>query len=245
MIESVDGIVISETNYNETSKIINIITKEHGKIGVLSKGCRTIKSPLRSVSTKLTYATFQIRYKSGSKVSTLTSADVIKEFKNIISDITKISYASYILELTDQVMSQTDNKDIFDLLINAFLKIEEGIDPVIIANIVELKLLDYLGVKPDTSRCVVCGSIHDIVTIDAYKGGYLCKNCYTNERLVSEKTLKLLQMLSLVDLERVTKIKISEPVKKELNSFIDDYYDRYTGLYLKSKQLLKNLRLLG
>ena len=60
MTESVEGIVVSETNYSETSKIINVITKE-GTIGLLSKGARTIKSPLRSVSTKFTYATWWIR----------------------------------------------------------------------------------------------------------------------------------------------------------------------------------------
>ena len=31
-------------------------------------------------------------------------------------------------------------------------------------------------------------------------------------------------------------------VKRELNEFIDDYYDRYSGLYLKSKMFLKNLQ---
>ena len=29
-LEEVEGIVTSETNYSETSKIINVITKEHG-----------------------------------------------------------------------------------------------------------------------------------------------------------------------------------------------------------------------
>ena len=52
MIE-VEGIIVSETNYSETSKILNIITKKYGLIGVISKGCRNLKSPLRSVSNKL------------------------------------------------------------------------------------------------------------------------------------------------------------------------------------------------
>ena len=29
--------------------------------------------------------------------------------------------------------------------------------------------------------------------------------------------------------------------KKEINDFLDMYYDRYTGLYLRSKTFLKNL----
>ena len=38
-IEKVTGIVLSDTNYSESSKILNVLTKEHGKIGIISKGC--------------------------------------------------------------------------------------------------------------------------------------------------------------------------------------------------------------
>ena len=34
---------------------------------------------------------------------------------------------------------------------------------------------------------------------------------------------------------------ISDNVKKELDMFINEYYDRYTGLYLKSKNFIKDL----
>ena len=62
-IEKVTGIVLSDTNYSESSKILNVLTKEHGKIGIISKGCRNLKSSLRSVSSKLTYGYFNIYYK--------------------------------------------------------------------------------------------------------------------------------------------------------------------------------------
>ena len=98
-MEEVEGIVVSETNYSETSKILNVITKEHGLIGIISKGCRSLKSPLRSASAKLTYGKFMIYYKEG-KLSTLTEVNIINPFKKLKKDITKISYASYLLELS-------------------------------------------------------------------------------------------------------------------------------------------------
>ena len=96
---------------------------------------------------------------------------------------------------------------------------DSGFDSDIITNIVELQLLDFLGVKPYLNGCAVCGSPTDIVTISSYAGGYLCKNCYHDEPLVSTKTLQMIRMLSMVDLEKVTKIKVSAQVKKELNQF--------------------------
>ena len=51
-IEEVEGIVLSETNYSESSKILNILTKEYKVIGVISKGCRNIKNKLELLVEK-------------------------------------------------------------------------------------------------------------------------------------------------------------------------------------------------
>ena len=48
-------------------------------------------------------------------------------------------------------------------------------------------------------------------------------------------------MYTLVDINKISKLDINKDVIFEVNNFIDDYYDRYTGLYLKSKSFLKNL----
>ena len=98
-IESFEGIIISETNYSESSKILNVLTDKYGQIGIMSKGCRNIKSKLRGVSRKLIYGTFNVYYKPNG-LSTLISIDVINSFSKTLMDLEKISYASYVLDLT-------------------------------------------------------------------------------------------------------------------------------------------------
>ena len=240
-MKEVEGIVISETNYSETSKILNVLTEEYGIIGVISKGCRNLKSPLRSVSSKLTYGKFIIYYKK-DKLSLLKEVSIINPFNNLKTDITKISYAAYLLELSSQVYKQNNNKEILKLLIAALTKIDEGFDPQIIMNILELKYLNYLGVMPIIDSCAVCGSKENIRTLSSYKGGYICKNCYTNEQIVSDKTIKLIRMFYYVDISKISTLEISPSSKNEINIFLNDYYDRYTGLYLKSKKFIRDLQ---
>ena len=48
-------------------------------------------------------------------------------------------------------------------------------------------------------------------------------------------------MLKYVDISKISKLELSDVVKNEINSFINEYYDMYTGLYLKSKSFLKNI----
>ena len=243
MIESIKGIIIKEKSYSETSKIIDVITKEHGIISILAKGAKTLKSPLRSSSTKLTYGNFNIVYKEG-KLSTLKEIDVINYYKNIKKDIIKISYASYILELVEQVIKQTNNDDVYDNLIASLEKIEAGLNPQIITNILELKCLKYLGVMPIIDRCAICAN-ESIITISSDAGGYLCRNCRKEETIVDEKTIKLIRMFYYVDIGKIDKIEISNKVCEEINFFLDNYYDRYTGLYLKSKKMIEKLSKAG
>lgn len=241
MIENVEGIILNTRNYNDTSKILDIFTKKYGVIGVIAKGCKSLKSNLRSVTDKLTYATFTIYYKK-DKLSILTEASIINNFSNIKKDIEKISYASYLLDLTNQVYKQNNSTDLYDYLISALNKINEGFNNLVITNIIELKYLDYLGIMPNLDGCIVCGS-KNVVTLSSDKGGYLCKNCHTNEPISSDKAIKLVRMYYYVDIDKISKLDLSKDVINEVNNFIDDYYDRYTGLYLKSKNFLKNLNI--
>lgn len=239
-ITRVKGIVLSEMPYKESSKLLNIVTKEYGVVGVIAKGAKSMKSKLRSVTTKLTYAEFQINYKEG-KLSTLICADVINPLYNIKNNLLKISYASYILELTNQVLKENNNGEIFNILLSTLLKLEEGLDEGILSNIAELKYLSYLGISPNFDSCAICSSTK-ILTISSEKGGFICQNHHTNERIVNPKTLKIIRMLYYVDIDKITKLEVSNEVKEEINNFINEYYDRYTGLYLKTKEFLKTVR---
>lgn len=243
MIERIEGIIIREKSYSETSKLITLISFEHGVINLLARGAKTLKSPLRSRTTVLTYGYFNITYKE-DKLSILKEVDIIDFFKNIKRDINKISYASYILELVEQVVKQTLNVDLFSVLIASLKKIDEGMDPLVITNILELKCLSFLGVMPILDKCSLCGN-ENVITISADHGGYICKNCRVDETIVDERTLKLIRMFYYVDISKIDKLEISNKIKEEINFFLSSYYDRYTGLYLKSKKFIEKLSRVG
>ena len=72
-MDKVEGIVVSEIDYRDTSKIINVLSP-NGLIGMIAKGCKSPKSVLRSCTDKLTYGNFYIKYKE-NKLSTLNNFD--------------------------------------------------------------------------------------------------------------------------------------------------------------------------
>lgn len=239
LIKKLEGIVISETAYGDSSKIINVLTKEHGIIGIMAKGAKSLKSKLRSGTDRFTFGFFHVYFKE-NKLSTLSNVDIIDSFKNIKSNIELLSYLNYIVELTTQVVKQNYNELIYENLIKTILKINEGFSPLIMTNILEAKFLDYLGVGLNFDSCVKCGKKSNIVTLDGDAGGYLCKNCLDQQSvLISTKALQLFRMYYYVEIDSISKLDITLSVQNEINHFLDKYYDRYTGLYLNSKSFLK------
>lgn len=244
MRDLIEGIIISEKSYSETSKIINILTKDYGIIGCIAKGAKGLKSNLRVGTMKMTYGYFSMNYRE-DKLSVLTNVDVIDNLNFIRKDIMRTSYASYIIELADQVMRQNKESIVYGLLIQSLLKINEGYDSQVIVNILELKYLEFLGVMPILDACSMCGSKVSIATICGSRGGYVCTKCLTNEKIVSEKTIKLIRMFYYLDISKIDKLDISLEIKKEIDEFLDEYYELYTGLYLKTKQFLKKINKVG
>lgn len=240
MLEKVTGLIVRTTNYGESSLVIQLYTKEHGIIGVIGKGVKSLKSRLRSFVMPFTYGYFYIYYKEG-KLSTLKDVDVIDVLARIHEDITLIAYLNYIAELSVQVYKESESNSIFSLMITGVLKINEGLDPTVITNILEVKYLPFLGVGMNLDECVSCGSKSEIVTIDGDRGGLICKNCYQKERIVKPKTIQLLRMYFYVDLKSISKLDIKSENTLEINQFLMTYYNRYTGMYLQSKDFLKKI----
>lgn len=239
MLLELEGFILSEMPYGETSKIINVLTKEKGLISIMCKGAKSMKSILRASTQVFTYGTFSVYYKE-DKLSTLSSVDIINPLKNIRADLLKISYITYISELTTQVVKQTP-ENVFEMFIDIVLKIESGLDPVILTNILELKYLPLLGVGLNLDSCIKCGNKTNIVTVDASYGGLICKDCFQNEIIVDKKIIQLLRMYYYVDIKSITSINVKDEYKKVINHFISDYYDSFTGLYVYSKKFLEQL----
>ena len=238
-IISTDGIVVSSIPFKESSRIINILTKDMGIVGCIVKGCKSLKSKLRLPSEKFAYGTFHFYYKENG-LSTLIEADIKNYFINIKSDIMRISYMSYLCELATNVFRESNNNEVYEILINALLKIEDGFDSKIITNIVEMQYLNYIGISLCLDSCVNCGSTK-VVTLSTSRGGYICSNCRNNEPILDGKILKLLRLYNYVDISKISNLALDSEVSNAIDRIISDYSEAYSGVTVKSKKFLKEI----
>ena len=102
--------------------------------------------------------------------------------------------------------------------------------------IVEMKLLDYLGVSLNLDECALCGNKEGLITIDISIGGVICKDCYSDGYIMNSKALHLMVLLKKVNIEKLETLEITdEDIFKEIDKFIYEYYTSYTGIYIKKK----------
>ena len=240
MQTEVEGIVLKETLYSETSKVIQVLTKEFGLVSMIAKGALSMKSNLRSLTIPFLYGKFDITYKK-DKLSTLKSGKIIKLYGSGIADLKLYAYMSYLSELTYNVLKENNNSEMFNILKDGLDKIYDNFDPEVIKNIIEFKYLEYLGITPNFNVCQKCNEKKDFYAIDGKNGGFICHDCYTNEELIPSNFPKIVDRFINVDIKTIKEIKLKDSDKKIINTFLKEYYEKYSAVYINSLKFLSEI----
>ena len=236
-----EGIVLKETRYSETSKVLQIITKDYGLISVIAKGALSPKSNLRSLTIPFLYGKFNINYKK-DKLSILKGGNLIKLYGSSKGDLRLYAYLSFLSEITYSVLKENNNKDIYNIYKAGLDKLDEGLDYEVIKNIILFKYLKYLGIEPNLDVCSKCNTNTDFIAIDGKRGGYICSSCYHNERKIPDNFPKIINRFISVDINDIKEIKLKPEDAKIINEFLEEYYETFSAVYVNSKVFLSQFK---
>ena len=93
------GIVLRTTDWSETSRIATLWTREFGRVRVLAKGGRRLRSAFESALDLLTVCDIVFLRKSTGSLDLLTEARVVKRFPRLRVDLQALYGAYYVAEL--------------------------------------------------------------------------------------------------------------------------------------------------
>ncbi|MFQ3542739.1 DNA repair protein RecO [Halobacillus rhizosphaerae] len=245
MLEKVEGIVIRTRDYGETHKIVTMMTREKGKIGVMARGAKKPKSRTSSVTQPFIHGMYLLQI--GSGLGSMSQGEMMTSLRSVREDIVKTAYASYLAELTDRhIEEKQPDPFLFEQLLQSYIWIAEGKDPEIISYIYELKMFKKAGFAPQLDQCVNCGNPEGPFSFSIREGGFLCVRCKhldPDSRGLTEPLSKLLRLFLHMDIKRLGQVSMKEENKKFLRQLMDEYYDQYGGYFLKTKKFLKQLDL--
>src|SRR5699024_4077047 len=151
------GVILRTQDYGETHKIVAIFSKKIGRISAIARGAKKPKSKMASVTQPFIEGQFLVYISSG--LSTIRQAEIIDSNRKIREDFIKTVYASYIAELTNQILGEKVQEPfIYDQFVHTLKRINATADPRIPVLMYELKLYQKAGYAPILDRCVNCGS---------------------------------------------------------------------------------------
>ncbi|MCG1008981.1 DNA repair protein RecO [Salinicoccus sp. ID82-1] len=247
MIYQQKGVMIRQASYSESSRIITVLTEDGSQVPLMSRGFNKPKSPFIVLRQGIKEALFT--YNRFKGIGTLNEVDVIQPFKKVNGDFTVYTYGSYIMELITRALEEDMKQDSFyRLLIRSLGLLEAESEPAGVTAFTAIKMLPYYGGQINVDECAVCKA-RDRSLFTHYSFSHhsvICSRCADEETVrravpVSNRVLYLAGYMKHVPIDNVESVNISKENGRLLLSFIEMIYDEYTGVYFKSRRLIKSM----
>lgn len=235
-MEQIEGIVLKQMNYKESSKIIYVYTPK-GKVSVLVHGSNKPKSPYLNLVRVFSHVKLFV---SGKELKTLRDGEVIDYYTDISEDLDKYTYGQHLMEVIYYFSEhEHDHEKLFAFLVKILDKMASEKEVGIYVMMAELKLLYLLGVQPLFRHCVYCHKDQGLA-FSLKDGGMVCPDHREGSKY-NQSTIDLMQILYYYDLQHPTEIHANLNDLIALRGLIDSYYEYHLNYRSRARKMLKNI----
>jgi DNA repair protein RecO (recombination protein O) len=194
--EKAEALVLRTTDWSESSRIATLWTRELGKVRVVAKGGKRLRSSFDNALDLLTVCSIVLLRKSTGNLDLLTEARVVRRFPRLREDLEALYAAYYMAELLADWTEEYDpHPALFDEVVNTLAEIGSGSGVVqgIGSRVVrfEMVFLRELGYRPVLDQCANCQRTLEgpDFAFSPPAGGLICRFCRVDRREVRPLSL--------------------------------------------------------
>lgn len=241
------AIVLRHADWGEADRLVTLYTREQGKMRAVAKGARKITS--RKAGHLEPFTQVKLQLSRGRDLFIVTQADTIEAYLPLRENLLLTGYASYVVELLDRFVYEEEsaNPTLFRLLADTLKRLAEGIDTWLSVRYYEMRLLDFLGFRPQLFECANCG--REIQAEDQFfsfnLGGVICPRCgqgLPHLKPISVETLKYLRHFQRSSYGEAARARPGQEVRGEAENLMQAYFTYLLERELNSPGFLKNVR---
>ena len=212
---NIQAIILNRYAFRENDSKVLVYSKERGKMFLLARGTRSIKSKMAGHLEPFCLSSLMIaRGKQHNYIGGAKSSNCFRGLKN---DLEKLEIAGQAFAILNKIIKEHEVDQELFFLINDFLEVLSEINKNINYNLFLhafiLKLICRLGYRPEFYSCVICrkninpnGNYFDFK-----KGGLICEKCNKNKNLtIEENSIKLLRFLIKQDFKNIVKLRVNK-----------------------------------
>jgi DNA repair protein RecO (recombination protein O) len=243
----VHAIVLRHADWGEADRLVTLYTREQGKMRAVVKGARKITSRKAGHLEPFTHVKLQLS--RGRDLFIVTQADTVDAYLPLRESLVLTGNASYAVELLDRFVyeEESPNPTLFRLLAETLKRLAEGVDPWLAVRYYEMRLLDFLGFRPQLFECANCE--REIKAEDQFfsysLGGVICPRCgqgLPHLKSISVDTLKYLRHFQRSNYGESARARPSPEVRAEAENIMQAYFTYLLERELNSPGFLKSVK---
>lgn len=195
-----EAIVLGRVDYSETSQVLVLLTREHGKVRAIAKGIRRGTKARFAAGVDLLDLGFVVvssRQERGATLANLTEWKQARSLSGLREKLFRVHAAQYMAEITGHLTEDWDpHEELFDELTSALIDLSDASEPLELTVRYQLALLSAIGGMPRFEACVLCGRQDDLTHFSSFEGGLVCRHCEAGQvekRELSPATLVVLR----------------------------------------------------
>ena len=244
-IYKTEAIVLKHFPYGEGDYILTLYTPNLGKIRLMAKGARKIRSKLGGHIEPLMHSALLVR--KGTNLDAINQAELLDGYRSIREDLERLSQAMYFCELLDKITPDEEpHHHLFKLLQETLDILSENPQQMLIPYF-QMKLLQETGFMPELYTCIECNiniqpNRHRFL-ID--RGGIICEQCRPAGPVpipISLQALKVLRFLqSGESFIAVSKLHLRTKTIGELDKLLTTFINHILDSDVKSYRFLNEV----
>lgn len=148
MISHTEAIIFRSVDYQESSKIVTMFTREHGKIALMVRSAKKPKSKFSGLIEIGNILEIVYYYKASRSVQILTEASYAEKAKNLRLDFKKMATMTSAIELIGQLLHDNEvNEPLFDFTKKMLLWLDTAdIHPPMMFPYLQVRLAELTGI---------------------------------------------------------------------------------------------------
>jgi DNA repair protein RecO (recombination protein O) len=199
-----EAILLKKTKYGDSSLILQLYSKDLGRISAIVKGARSSKSKIGSKIDLINQVEVVLYNKDEKDLQLITQVNLINHFPKIKEELDKLKYASAVCEL---ILKLTPDHDVNDKIYRGSVRIlnlindSKNSEAFLFARYL-LFFIKEIGFEISLDHCSNCGVKFGKHSGNAfnYGSGIICENCNEDKMIsfqLSEELFNLLKCLTI------------------------------------------------
>lgn len=235
----------------EADRLLTVLSRDQGKLRVNAKGARKVASRKGGHIELFTRSKMLIA-KGRGDIDIVSQVEMTEAYRGLHEDLTRSSYAHYIVELVDAFSEEgTAQPEIFDLLAEALGWIATSANLPLTARYFELQLLTHSGFQPQVFFCAANGErLAEIKADELYgwspnAGGAICPTHAegrSDAGRLSLNALKVLRYALRNNYDTFTSLNVRDSVQNEIEQGMLRYVQYVLERRVKSIEFMNLLK---